>query len=44
MVEFVPRHTVTLPAIVPPTEAGVTVTAAVALFAELHTLFVITAL
>ena len=44
MVAFVPVQTVALPAIVPPTEAGETVTVAVELFAELHTLFVITAL
>ena len=44
MVEFVPVQTVALPAMVPPTEAGETVTVAIALFAELHTLFVITAL
>jgi hypothetical protein len=44
VVAFVPAQTVALPVIVPPTEAGETVTVAIALFAELHTLFVITAL
>jgi hypothetical protein len=44
VVAFVPAQTVALQVIVPPTEAGETVTVAIALFAELHTLFVITAL
>ena len=44
MVEFVPVQTVALPAIVPPTEAGETVTVAIALFAELQVLLVTTAL
>ena len=34
VVEFVPVHTVALPAIVPPTDTRETVTVAVALFAE----------
>ena len=44
VVLFVPVHTVALPAILPPTEAGLTVTVAVALFAAEHTPLVITAL
>jgi len=43
-VEFVPVQTVALPAIVPPTDAGETVTVAEALFAAAQTLLVITAL
>jgi len=44
VVELVPVQTVALPAIVPPTEAGETVTVAVALLAAAQTPLVITAL
>ena len=44
VVAFVPVQTDALPAIVPPTEVGETVTVAIALFAELHGLLVSTAL
>ncbi len=44
MVLFVPVHTVALPAMLPPTDAGLTVTVAVALFAAEHAPLVITAL
>ena len=43
-VEFVPVQTVALPAIVPPTDAGLTVTVAVALFAAAQDPLVTTAL
>ena len=44
MVLFVPVHTVALPAMLPPTDEGLTVTVAVALFAAEHAPLVITAL
>ena len=44
MVEFVPVHTVAPPAIVPPADAGETVTVAEALFVDEHAPLVITAL
>jgi len=44
VVEFVPVQTVALPAIVPPTDAGETVTVAETLFAAAQTPLVITAL
>ena len=44
MVLFVPVHTVALPAMLPPTLAGLTVTVAVVLFDAEHTPLVITAL
>ena len=44
VVLFVPVHTVALPAMLPPTDAGLTVTVAVALFAAEHAPLVITAL
>ena len=44
MVELVPVQTVALPAMVPPTDVGLTVTVAIALFAALHGLLVSTAL
>ena len=43
-VEFVPVQTVALPAMDPPTDAGETVTDAVALFADAHTPLVTTAI
>ena len=43
-VELVPVQTVALPAIVPPTDAGLTVTVAVALFAAVQDPLVTTAL
>ena len=43
VVLFVPVHTVAPPAIVPPTEAGLTVTVAVPEFADAHEPLVITA-
>ncbi len=43
-VELVPVQTVALPAMVPPTDAGLTVTVAVALFAAAQEPLVITAL
>ena len=43
-VELLPVHTVALPAIVPPTDAGLTVTVAVALFAAAQDPLVTTAL
>ena len=39
-----PVQTIVLPAIVPPTDIGLTVTVAIALFAELHEPLVSTAL
>jgi hypothetical protein len=44
MVEFVPVQTVVLPAMDPPTEAGETVTVAVALLTSAHAPLLITAL
>ena len=44
VVEFVPVHTVADPAIVPPTDAGDTVTVPVAEFADEHAPLVTTAL
>ena len=44
VVEFVPVHTVALPAIVPPTDAGDTVTVPDAEFADEHAPLVTTAL
>ena len=44
LVEFVPAHTVVLPEMDPPTEAGVTDTVAVALLASAHAPLVTTAL
>jgi len=44
VVEFVPVQTVALPEIVPPTDAGETVTVAEALFAAAQTLLVMIAL
>ena len=44
LVLFVPVHTVALPAIVPPTLAGLTVTVALALLAESQTPLLIIAL
>ena len=41
---FVPEQTLALPAIVPPTDAGKTVTVAVVLYAAAHEPFVTTAL
>jgi hypothetical protein len=44
VVELVPVQTVAPPETVPPTDAGLTVTVAIALFAALHGLLVSTAL